>query len=170
MQGLASKLASKMAGVGLAKPNLMDRLYTAAWLLAGTAGIWLVGLKISIISISIFFSFKSGADLGSRIAYGFHDISLLKGQSIAKRIIGKAVGVAALPSVFFLVLWGVFQRVLSSLASEFLGVGLDVLTLSLWVFGPLFGLLFGALRSKNESGILLRGELFLVLGFKLSEV
>ena len=168
MQGFASKLTSKMARVKLAQPNLMDRLYTVTWLLVGLAGIWLVGLKISVISISIFLSFKSGADLGSRIAYGFHDISLLDGQSITKKIIGKAVGIAALPSVFFLVIWKVFQRILSSLASELLGVGVDVLTLSLWIAGLAFGLLYGILRSRGESGILLRGELALVLGFKLA--
>lgn len=168
MQGFASRLTSKMARVRLAQPNLMDRSYTIAWLLAGIAGIWLVGLKISTISILYSSPSKSGADLGSRIAYGFHDMSLLEGKSIAKRIIRKAVGIAALPSVFFLVIWKVFQRILSSLASELLGVGVDVLTLSLWIAGLAFGLLYGILRSRGESGILLRGELALVLGFKLA--
>ncbi len=114
----------------------------------------------------IFLSFKSGADLGSRIAYGFHDMSLLEGKSIAKRIIGIAVGIAALPSLFFLVIWKVFQGILSSLASEFLGVGVDALTLSLWAIGLAFGLLYGILRSRSESGILLRGELAHVSQFE----
>ncbi len=167
MQNIASKLTSKLIGVKLAQSRVIDRLYTAAWLFAGVLGIWLSGLKISMLAISAFFAFKGGADLSSRVEYGFHDLSLLKGKSFPKRIIGKAVGVAALPSVFFLIIWKLFQQILSSLASEFLGIRVDTLVLWLWAAGLVFGLLFGVIRSRGEEGILLKGELALILGLRI---
>ena len=169
VEGFFSRVASRLVGVTLAKRTLPDRLYTAVWITAGLFGVWASGPPAITAAIGVFLAFKSGADLGSRVIYGLHDLSLLGEGSTLTRAVGNAMALAATPSVLFLMLWGMLQQWLSGSVAKILGLSVDLLTLCFWGLGVLFGMAFGAIRCRGERGLLLGGELALVLGLGVLE-
>lgn len=165
MQGLAGKLVSKLFRARIAETRILDRLFTLGWVVAGMGSIWMSGIKLSVSLIPVFLVFKSGADIGARIVFAWHDIGKINGKGAFRGAAAKILILSALPSVLFAIIWALFQKTV-----EYMGVlwlEKPVLPLGLWLSGVAYGLLYALLRSRGEERILLRGELILVMGSKI---
>ena len=169
MQGLASSAISRAIRAPLAERRPLDRIYTITWVLAAAVGAWISRQSSVFTILAVALAFKSGADLGSRVIYSVHDLSLLGQAKGLRSAVSRALALASLPSLFFLLSWWLFQQAASLAVRVFLGLRLDLVALALWLLGVAFGLAFGAARSRGEPGILLKGELALVLGSKARE-
>ncbi len=166
IQSIMSKGASKLPGIKMARRNSLDMFYIVAWISVGLLSLY-ISQPLSIFTLFIFLTFKSGSDLGVRVSYSIHDILLLRSKGESRwltRLISTSIILAALPSVIFLTSWEIFQQIFTSLSAELLGIAVSELPYYLWISGTLFGVIFGAIRSRGESGVLLRGEFFLVMG------
>ncbi len=159
IQSLVSKAVAKVTRSKLAKRNAIDLIYTLSWILVGLLA--LIAVKPpSLFTLFVFLAFKSGSDLGSRIVYSVHDLKLLR----RIKVIAISLLLAAIPSMFFIIIWRTFNQILLNVSASLLRVTVSDLSLKLWLSGLIYGLLLGTIRSKGEEGILLRGELMLVLG------
>ncbi len=169
LQGRAAAALSWATGAAAAERRGLDRVYTLVWLAAGAAALWELRPP-PILAVPTILSFKSGADLGSRVIYASHDLSLLRrsgaGAGVLGRALGRVVALSAVPSILFLVVWWIFGQSVGAAASILMGSGLSP-GLGLWALGAAFGAAFGAVRSRGERGILLGGELALVAGSAL---
>ncbi len=159
IQSLMSKAVAKVTWSKLAKRNAVDWLYTLSWILVGLLALIIVRPP-SLFTLFVFLAFKSGSDLGTRVVYSIHDLRLLG----KLKPISLSLALAAAPSLLFIVAWRAFHQVLLNVSASVLGVTISDLSINLWIWGLLYGLLLGLVRSRGEEGILLRGELMLVLG------
>ncbi len=169
MQGLASSAISRAIRAPMAERRPLDRVYTLTWILAAAVAAWISRESGVFTVLAVALAFKSGADLGSRAVYSVHDLTLLGQARGLRSAVSRALALASLPSLFFLLSWWLLQQAASLAVKVLLGLRLDLVALTLWLLGVAFGLAFGAARSRGEPGILLRGELALVLGSKARE-
>ncbi len=160
MQSMMSKTVG-IFGAKVARRNFLDWIYIAIWVTVGILSLYL-SRPASILTLFIFFTFKSGSDLGARAIYAIHDAVLLRRKS--SKIIATAIILASIPSVIFIMIWEIFQQLFTSVSASILGISMSRFPYYLWIAGILFGATFGIIRSGRENGILLRGELFLVMG------
>ncbi len=163
LQSVTSKF---LVSGNVAKRNALDWIYTLVWITVGIV-VLIISRPVSVMTLFVFLTFKSGSDLGARAIYIIHDAALLKEKSFSK-LFAVSVLMASLPSLLFIMIWRTFQHLFTYASALFLGVSTNNLPLYLWMVGIAFGLAFGVVRSKGESGILLRGELFLVMGSSFS--
>jgi len=163
IQSLVSKGVAKALNAPIAKRNWLDWIFTAVWVVVGAISL-LVSKPPSIFTLFVFLAFKGGADLGAKVLYGIHDLRVLKAGTLMKGALFMAVVVAALPSILFLLTWKLFYQLLLNVSAGLLGASVSRVSFYLWVAGMIFGAVFGAVRSRGEEGILLRGELALVMG------
>ncbi len=163
IQSLVSGGVARALNAPIARRNLLDWIFTVTWLAVGALSL-LVSRPPSIFTLFIFLAFKGGADLGAKLLYGIHDLRMLKSGTIVKGALFMAIVVAALPSILFLLTWKLFYQILLSVSAGLLGASVSRVSFYLWLAGMIFGVVFGAVRSKGEEGILLRGELALVMG------
>ncbi len=159
IQSVMSRAMAKVTRSKLAKRKAMDWLYTFSWISVGLFTLITVRPP-SLFTLFVFLAFKSGSDLGTRVVYSVHDLKLLR----KLRLVAISLTLAAIPSLTFLVIWRAFHQVLLNLSASLLRVTVSDLSFKLWLAGLIYGLLLGAIRSRGEEGILLRGELMLVLG------
>ncbi len=164
LQKIVSSAVSRVLRAPLAESSPLDRVYTASWVLAAAAGAWISRGSGLPAMIATALAFKSGSDLGSRLVYSIHDLSLLSRGGGLRSAVSKALALTSVPSLLFLLTWWLTLQATSVFVTRVLGLPLNLVSLGLWVAGISFGLAFGALRSRGEEGVLLRGELALVLG------
>ncbi len=162
-QSLVSRGVAKVLDAPIAKRNWLDWLFTTVWLAVGAMSL-LVSRPPSIFTLFVFLAFKGGADLGAKMIFGLHDLRKLKGRTILRHMVFMAVLVASVPSILFFLTWKLFYNFLLSVSAVLLEVSVSKLSFYLWAGGVVFGVAFGAIRSWGEEGILLRGELALVMG------
>ncbi|GEM_PF-2371230 len=163
IQSLMSKGVARALNAPIAKRNWLDRIFTIIWVAVGAVSL-LVSRPPSIYTLFVFLAFKGGADLGAKVLYSIHDFRVLKAGTPMRGALLMAVLVAALPSIIFLLTWKLFYQLLLNVSAGLLGASVSRVSLYLWLAGMVFGAVFGALRSRGEGGILLRGELALVMG------
>ncbi len=166
VQSLFSRGVAKALDAPVARRNWLDWVFTLAWLAVGAISL-LVSSPPSVFTLFVFFAFKSGADLGAKVVYGVHDIRVMKTRRFVTGPLFVALMIAALPSILFLLSWKLFYHLLLNVGAGLLGASVSKASFYLWLGGVLFGGAFGAVRSRGEKGILLRGELALVLGSSL---
>ncbi len=162
-QSIVSRGVARVLDAPIARRNGLDWLFTAVWLVVGVLSL-LISKPPSIFTLFVFLAFKGGADLGAKVIFGVHDLRKFRKRTIMGHMVFMAVLVAAVPSILFLLTWKLFYQLLLSASAGLLGVSVSRLSLYLWVGGVIFGAAFGAVRSRGEEGILLRGELALVMG------
>ncbi len=165
IQSLMSRGVVKVFGANVAKRSFLDWIYILVWVSAGVLSLY-VKRPPSVLTLFIFLTFKGGADLGARAIYMVHDASLLRHKGLSK-VIATSIVLATLPSIIFFISWGIFQQLFTSLSATILGISMNSFPYYLWAAGISFGIIFGVIRSIGEGGILLRGELFLVMGSKI---
>ncbi len=160
-QSLASRGVARLLGSPLAKRNWKDWVFTVTWLMVGLLSV-LISKPPSVFTLFLFLAFKGGADLGAKLIYSIHDFRIVGRRAIGP--LALAVAASALPSILFLLTWKAFYHLLLNASAGILGIAVSKLSFDLWLYGLLFGMLFGIFRSMGESGVLLRGELAVVIG------
>jgi len=68
--------------------------------------------------------------------------------------VSKALALTSVPSLLFLLTGWLTLQATSVLVTRVLGLSLNLISLGLWVAGISFGLVFRALRSRGEEGVL----------------
>ncbi|MDK2373326.1 MAG: hypothetical protein QI197_08125 [Candidatus Korarchaeota archaeon] len=163
IQSLFSRGLAKALDAPVARRNWLDWIFTLTWLAVGAISL-LMSNPPSVFTLFVFLAFKSGVDLGAKLMYGVHDLKVMKTRRFVTGPLFVALMIAALPSILFLLSWKLFYHLLLNVSAGLLGVPVSKASFYLWLGGVFFGGAFGVLRSRGEEGILLRGELALVLG------
>ena len=111
-------------------------------------------------------SFRSGANLSKSLIYRWHDSKVLgeyTNDDVILSIVGKATGLNLVLEGWFLLGWVIFYKITTSIIKG------SILPLKLWLYGLVFGVVFGLFMAKGNKGILLRNEISVVLLFTAKE-
>jgi hypothetical protein len=183
LEAVASKAILKLVGGDVEAPpeversaKLKERLFTAAWIAAGAAGVYMVfrGLEASYeglglrgylllasalaSSIGVFLAFKTGAELSSRIVFAFHDARIMRERGGGGGILYKALAIPLIANTLLLAAWGVATRGLKAYLGAASGPWL-----TLWILGLAFGGVYGFWRASGEPRLLMRDTLAVAL-------
>jgi hypothetical protein len=152
--------------------KLFNIINFIVWIAVGLVNILNLDNPISISSVIIFLTFRSGATLSKRVTLGFHDLKIMKSRFSDKKyvkIVSRIVKISIIFELLFILAWGVSYRTLSVAIKSNFGINVNILVIILWIAGFIYGFVFSLIMSiaskqfllKNEIGIafLLSGEM-----------
>lgn len=140
-------------------------LFTAVWVAAGIYAVRQLENTNPLVLFLTFLTFRNGASIVMKFIYGVHDAAVIGEHTKDSRVLalaGRAVRLAVLTEVLFLLVWAVSYR---TITVSIKGTGFSAFLLYLWIAGAVFGALFGVFIARGNRGILLQDELSIVLLF-----
>ena len=143
-------------------------LFTAVWVAVGIYAVKQLENTNPLVLFMTFLTFRNGAGIVMKFIYGVHDAAIIgehTKDSRALSLAGRAVRLAILTEVLFLLAWAVSYRTITAGIRVLSGLGFSSFLLYLWIAGMLFGAAFGIFIARGNRGILLQDELSTVLLF-----
>lgn len=164
--GFARKILKLEEEFEQARAKTFGIIYTIIWLVAGVAGVLMLDNPLSLGGIMVFLAFRGGANLSTRVLFGIHDTKLIKLKTEDSKIIGLVsiafqIGIAV--EVLFLLMWGLLYKFLYLTVRTAFGVDVNIIMITLWGTGLIFGFIFAAIRSRGAQGFLLKDEIGIIL-------
>jgi len=136
------------------------------WIAVGGIFVIFLDNPLSLGALIVFLAFRGGATLSRRFIFGIHDAKIIKHQLSDKKItkiISLMIRVGIIVELLFVLTWGILYRYLSTSVKTTFGLGVNILTLILWIAGFIFGIVFSAIQSSLSKQFLLKNEIGIAL-------
>lgn len=154
----------------------LQRGYSLSWILVGiSVCLVLIVPEGSLITLLpsyfiLFFTFRSGANLTSRVIRGHHDQGVIRRLSddtktssrLLSKIVVTSVVLGLIMSILFVSVWAVIYVLFSASIRMAFELGFNIYSLIVWLSGLGFGIIYGAVLSRGAPFLLLRDEIAIV--------
>jgi len=143
-------------------------LNIAIWIIVGMFFVLSLDNPFSIGGLMVLLAFRSGASLSRRFIFGIHDIRIFKTQLPENKVVDMVsfiIKFGVFIELLFVLVWGILFQYLSASVHSLFGIGVNVLTLFLWIAGFCYGVILSAIQSIISKQFLLKNEIGIALMF-----
>lgn len=143
-------------------------LYSATWIIVGVLFVLSLDNPFSIGGIMVLLAFRSGASLIKRFIFGIHDLRILK-KNLPENKVVDMISIIIKFGVFiellFVLTWGILYQYLNVSINSVFGIGVNIITLFLWIAGFCYGVILSVVQSITAKQFLLKNEIGIALMF-----